>query len=115
MSLGKKLISGIVLTVVVCSLVPAATLPDTVRGVKVSGGEQLSLVLTGAHTVWGCGDNGSYQLGIGNNHSQATLAQVLDGDMNSPTSYIEGISAIDAGWTLDVAGGAGLGRAGSGG
>jgi alpha-tubulin suppressor-like RCC1 family protein len=103
MSPGKKLISGIVLTVIVCVSAPATTLPDTVRGVKVSGGEQLSLVLTGAHTVWGCGDNSSYQLGIGNNHSQATLAQVLDGDMNSPTLYLEDISEIDAGWTHSLA------------
>ena len=103
MSLGKKLISGIVLTVIVCPWARAATLPDTVRGVKVSGGEQLSLVLTGAHKVWGCGDNSSYQLGIGNDDSQATLAQVLDGDMNSPTAYLEDIREIDAGWTHSLA------------
>jgi hypothetical protein len=40
MSLGKKLISGIVLTLIVCSWASAASLPDTVRGIKVSGGEQ---------------------------------------------------------------------------
>jgi hypothetical protein len=39
MSPGRKLISGIVLSLIVCPW-SAAALPDTVRGVKVSGGEE---------------------------------------------------------------------------
>ncbi|MHC4333593.1 MAG: hypothetical protein ACYSUV_07570 [Planctomycetota bacterium] len=53
MSPGRKLISGIVLSLIVCPW-SAAALPDTVRGVKVSGGEEHTVVLTAAKTVWAC-------------------------------------------------------------
>ncbi|MHC4156031.1 MAG: RCC1-like domain-containing protein [Planctomycetota bacterium] len=64
MSPGKKLISGIVLSLVVCPW-SAAALPDTVRGVKVSGGEEHTVVLTAAKAVWACG-NERIQKGFSN-------------------------------------------------
>jgi alpha-tubulin suppressor-like RCC1 family protein len=54
MSPGKKLITAIVLTLILCASVRAATLPDSVRAVKVSGGEEHTVVLTAAKTVWAC-------------------------------------------------------------
>ncbi|MHC4157373.1 MAG: hypothetical protein ACYST6_21020 [Planctomycetota bacterium] len=108
MSRGKKLITAIVLTLIGCASARAANLPDSVRAVKVSGGEEHTVVLTAAKAVWGCGKNSDYQLGIGSSstQSQYTLAQVFKGDMNCPSLYLEDITAIDAGWshslTLDV-------------
>ena len=91
-----------------CNIALQAEIPDGARATSVSGGENHTLVLTAAETVWACGDNSSYQLGIGNSTPQGTLSQVLKGDMNSPTPYIAYIDAVDAGWkhslVLDVNG-----------
>jgi len=68
---------------------------------KVSGGEDHTLVLSENKFVWACGSNYFYQLGTGNNVDQWTLIQVLGGDMN--TSYLQDINNIAAGWMHSLA------------
>jgi len=82
----------------------AATLAQPVQGsnlLKVSGGEDHTIVLSENKFVWGCGHNGWYQLGIGNNVDQWTLIQVLGGAMNTP--YLQDINNITAGWMHSLA------------
>ena len=103
MSLGKKLAIRIAVLFLLASPTIAVSVPDGARAVQVSGGENHTLVLTAGKTVWACGDNSWYQLGIGNNTPQGTLAQVLKGDMDSPTLYLACIDAVDAGWKHSLA------------
>jgi len=77
---------------------------DSAAGIKVSGGENQTLVLTEDGFVWACGDSSSYQLGIGEiTTDQWTLIRVQDGDMNTASDYLEDINDIDAGWTHSLA------------
>jgi len=80
-----------------------ATLTQTTQAsnpIKISGGEDHTLVLTENQFVWGCGHNGWYQLGIGNNQDQKTLARVHGPD---DFGYIEDINDIAAGWLHSLA------------
>jgi alpha-tubulin suppressor-like RCC1 family protein len=87
--------------------------------IKVSGGEDHTLVLTENKFVWSCGPNGGHAfdqyyygvLGTGNDswdYTEQTLARVHDGDMVSTSGYLEGINDISAGWlhslALDISG-----------
>ena len=81
-----------------------ADITDYTKSIKISGGENHTLVLTNSGNVFGCGDNYDYQLGIGNTQQdQWTLVQVKEGDMNSPTEFLEDIDDISAGYTHSLA------------
>jgi len=68
---------------------------------KVSGGEDHTLVLSENKFVWACGSNYFYQLGTGNSQDQWTLIQVLGGDMGTP--HLQDVNNIAAGWTHSLA------------
>jgi len=77
---------------------------------KVSGGENHTLVLTKDNTVWSCGMNrdGIFEeyrgmLGDGTDTHRSILVQVHDGDMNTPSTYLEDINDIAAGWVHSLA------------
>jgi alpha-tubulin suppressor-like RCC1 family protein len=70
--------------------------------------------LTADKGVWACGPNGGYAfweyyygvLGTGSeywNLTQKTLVRVEEGDMNTPSDYLENIDAIAAGWMHSLA------------
>jgi len=100
MSATQRIHVTVSLIIFITSLPATATIPDGARAINVSGGENHTLVLTALKTVWGCGDNFYYQLGIGNKEDQATLAQVHGpNDVN----YLEDINDIDAGWKHSLA------------
>jgi alpha-tubulin suppressor-like RCC1 family protein len=103
MSLGKKITITIVSLLMVTCLPAAADVPDDVEVLRVSGGEKHTLVVTAAGTVWATGDNTFYQLGTGDDNDEWTLDQVLAGDMNSPSEYLEDIIAVAAGYTHSLA------------
>ncbi len=76
---------------------------DNAKGIDISGGEDHTLVLTANKWPWACGDNGWYQLGIGNNQDQKVLLRVLKGDTYSTSDYLENIDDLDAGWRHSLA------------
>jgi alpha-tubulin suppressor-like RCC1 family protein len=74
------------------------------RAIKVSGGEYHSLFLIEDKSVWGCGNNNFYQLGIGDNQTdRLMLIRTHDGTMNTPSDYLEDINDIAAGFKHSLA------------
>jgi alpha-tubulin suppressor-like RCC1 family protein len=70
--------------------------------------------LTKDKSVWACGANGGYTfgyyysgvLGTGSDDDaliENTLIRVWDGEMNTPSDYLENIDDIDAGWEHSLA------------
>jgi len=78
-----------------------ANLYDNSRAIVVSGGEDHTLVLTADANLWACGDNGWYQLGIGDTTTDQKLLVRVHGvnDVN----LLENIIAIDSGWKHSLA------------
>ena len=79
----------------------AAPIPVPVA--KVSGGEDHTLILTEANTVWSCGHNGYRQLGDGTNKNRYVPVEVNDGEMNTDSNFIENIVQIAAGMNHSLA------------
>jgi len=44
--------------------ITSADVTDDAKAIKISGGEHYALILTNSKNVFGCGNNGFYQLGI---------------------------------------------------
>jgi len=104
MLIRKKLILAIVSLTIITSITVTTRAAEQTWGINVSGGENHTLVLTENNAVWGCGDNIWYQLGIGDTQAaQRSLVRVKDGDMNTPSDYLEHINDIDAGWKHSLA------------
>ena len=86
---------------------------DDAAAIVISGGEDHTLVLTKNKSVWASGPNGdpiyhSYYGVLGTGSSDTTLVQrslvrVWDGDMNTPSEYLEHINDVDAGWKHSLA------------
>jgi len=57
MTSAKKLITGIPLFIIITSLTLTTEAADETNGIKVSGGEDHSLVLAENNTVWARGEN----------------------------------------------------------
>jgi alpha-tubulin suppressor-like RCC1 family protein len=101
---GTKLISIIISIIILITNATFADWKENAKAVDVSGGEDHTLVLTANKCPWGCGDNYYYQLGIGDSQSsQLSLVRVHDGDMNTPSGYLEDIVNIGAGWKHSLA------------
>ena len=103
-----------VLVVLTITLATRADYRDNSKAIKVSGGEDHTLVVTANNQAWACGPNGGYAfgyhyfgvLGTGSeywNLTQKTLVRVDEGDMNTPSDYLENINDIDAGWMHSLA------------
>jgi len=92
----------IILLIILTTNLPAvADVVEDAKAIDISGGENHTLVLTANKWPWACGDNYSYQLGIGDTTDpQKTLVRVHGpNDVN----YLENINDIDAGWTHSLA------------
>lgn len=103
---ANKWISIIISPLIVLTIATAALSDyrDDSKVVKISGGEDYSLVLTKNNWLWACGDNEYYQLGIGDTKDDRwTLVRVHNGDMNTPSGYLEDINDMDAGWMHSLA------------
>jgi alpha-tubulin suppressor-like RCC1 family protein len=82
-----------------------------IRTMDISGGEDHTMVLTQNGLVFTCGldQNPDYfydgVLGIGTftGSYKDTLFQVLEGQMETDSGYLENIAAIAAGWTHSLA------------
>jgi parallel beta-helix repeat protein len=99
-----KLISIIISTTILITNLAFADWRENAKAIKVSGGENHTLVLTTNKWPWGCGFNEYFQLGIGNTTAdQLTLVRVHDGDMNTPSDCLEDINDIAAGWKHSLA------------
>ena len=103
MSRTKQILLIISLIVPFATITAAADWKENAKAIKLSGGENHTLVLTANKSAWACGNNEFYQLGIGNNQNQKTLVRVHTGDMNTPSGYLEDINDIDAGWKHSLA------------
>ena len=110
----KKLIAGVLSLIIVVGNVAEADWKEDAQAIDISGGEDHTLVLTADKGPWACGPNGGYAfeqyyygvLGTGSEDwglKQKTLARVDDGDMNTPSDYLENIADIDAGWEHSLA------------
>jgi alpha-tubulin suppressor-like RCC1 family protein len=78
------------------TLVPFADAHTPIPVAKVSGGEDHTLILTEANTVWSCGYNSNsslfvptYVLGDGTDKDRYIPVQVYDGNMNTATDCRE--------------------------
>ena len=110
MSRTKQIL--IIVSFIVPSINPSfANWRENAKAVDVSGGEDHTLVLTVNKWPWTCGPNGgpgpySGVLGIGSADAsliRKTLVRVHDGDMNTPSDYLEDINDVDAGWKHSLA------------
>jgi len=101
---AKKSVLIVSIIIFITAIPGRADVLHDATAIDVSGGENHTLVLTASQSVWGCGDNSHYQLGIGDNSTaEWTLARVWAGDMNTISGYLEDIDAIDAGWKHSLA------------
>ena len=90
---------------VICSINNTILAQNTyLRIDKVSGGELHTLVLMKNGTLWACGDNRLLQSGIGTTIDETwILLQVLDGEMDTDSGFLENIVAMDGGWKHSLA------------
>jgi alpha-tubulin suppressor-like RCC1 family protein len=74
------------------------TTSDRLENIKdISAGWKHSLALDDSNNVWSFGFNNRGQNGVGDENPRTTPVKVLDGDMNTPTNYLENIIAVSAG------------------
>jgi alpha-tubulin suppressor-like RCC1 family protein len=99
---GKKQIISIVSSIIIiASAINVSTEgAESAIATNVSGGEIHTLVLTESKSVWGCGDNSYYQLGINNDHDEWTLIRVHG---LYDVGYLQDIDDIDGGWKHSLA------------
>jgi hypothetical protein len=95
---GKKII--ITLASLIVTVSSRGFGGESAVATKVSGGEDHTLVLTESKSVWACGDNSYYQLGIASNHHEWTLIRVHGPD---DVGYLQDIDDVDAGWKHSLA------------
>ena len=103
MSRIKDTLVTVSIAIFITSITVASDWRENAKAIDISGGEDHTLVLTKNKASWACGDNGWYQLGIGNNQDRKTLVRVLKGDMNSTSDYLQDINDVDAGWKHSLA------------
>ena len=110
MSTNKRILVIVSLIILIINFSAFADWKDDAKAIKVSGGEDHTLVLTANKWPWACGYNGGSGyygvLGTGSDSSsliEKILVRVHDGDMNTPSDYLEDINDIDAGWTHSLA------------
>ena len=65
MSAKKRILIVVSLIVLAITIPSTADVADDAKAIWISGGEDHTLVLTANKVPWACGDNSSYQLGIG--------------------------------------------------
>ena len=102
----------IIVSLIVLSISPSfAEWSENAKAIDISGGEDHTLVLTANNWPWACGPNGGpgpYYgvLGTGSTSTALiakTLIRVWDGDMTTPSDYLEHINDIEAGWKHSLA------------
>ena len=99
------------IAVVILTIATRTQTTQASNPIKISGGEDHTLVLTENQVVWACGPNGdpiyfSYYgvLGTGSTDYsliEETLTRVYGGAMN--TTYLQDINDISAGWMHSLA------------
>jgi alpha-tubulin suppressor-like RCC1 family protein len=112
MLLARKIIAAFVSLFVFYGLAFGG-LKDAAKAIRVSGGEDHTLIVTANNWVWVCGPNGDYPynnyygvLGTGSNSFGLDVnspARVHDGAMGTDSDRLEGINDIDAGWRHSLA------------
>jgi alpha-tubulin suppressor-like RCC1 family protein len=100
-----KWVVTVSVVVFIITTTASAAIPEGAKAIKVSGGEDHTLVLTDEKFVWGCGINAEHnQLGIGSNTwDRWTLVRVHAGEMSTASGYLEDINDIDGGWKHSLA------------
>jgi parallel beta-helix repeat protein len=68
---------------------------------SVSGGEYHTLALMDDNTLWACGDNDYYQLGLGSSVDRSLSLKQVKGE--NGVGSLKNISAYDAGWYHSLA------------
>ncbi len=94
----------VVILVVIATFTAIVNADETcIRATAISGGEYHTLVLMENNTVWACGGNSYGQLGNNDTYSEYNLIQSFCGEMNTTSSFLEDIVAVDAGWRHSLA------------
>jgi alpha-tubulin suppressor-like RCC1 family protein len=92
----KSWILSIILSVCLFSQTGFAQLCSVLKDVRI--GEAHTLCLDADDKLWSCG-RGGYAMGLGDSATSVfSLKRVLDGDMNTPSGYVENVKIFDAGW-----------------
>jgi len=68
---------------------------------SASGGEYHTLALMDDNTLWACGDNTYYQLGLGSSVNRSLSLEQVKGE--NGVRFLENIKAYDAGWYHSLA------------
>jgi alpha-tubulin suppressor-like RCC1 family protein len=98
--MSKRVLCAFVVLAVVYSIVFADIREDS-KGLKISGGENHTLVLTKDNKLWGCGDNEYYQLGIGDTKASQNLLVQVSGP--NDVGHLTDIKDLDAGFMHSIA------------
>jgi parallel beta-helix repeat protein len=95
-----------IIIIILCAFNPFvyADIINDSKVIKVGGGEIHTLILLNNGSVWSCGDNSYFELGIeSSDWGSLLLVPVHDGDMTTPSNYLENITDIAAGWKHSLA------------
>ena len=111
MSRMKQILIIVSFIVFIANIAIASNWKENAKAIQVSGGEDHTLVLTANKWPWACGPNGGpgpYYgvLGTGSTSTALiakTLIRVWDGDMNTPSGYLEDITDVAGGWKHSLA------------
>jgi len=95
----KSLLIAVVLTFFISNISMAVM---CARLKHVAAGENHSMALMDDNTLWACGSNGFYQLGLGSGVTENVLSlkQVLGED---GVGYLQNVATYDAGWFHSLA------------
>jgi len=110
MSRMKQVLITLSLIVIIGNIATGSTWKDDAKAIDISGGEDHTLLLSANKWAWACGPNGGTGyagvLGTGSGSSgliEKSPLRVSDGNMNTPSEYLESIIDVDAGWVHSLA------------
>jgi len=98
---GRKFITIILSIIIITGQPLIADWKEDAKAIDISGGEHHTLVLTKNKWPWACGNNYSYQLGIGDDTTDQKILVRVHGP--NDVNFLDDIDDVDAGWSHSLA------------